>query len=114
MDTVRTIYCDSENATVKADKSFVLDIPGGISVAEGARTYIDAVSFTNVFSEKVTDKNDEVFVQTLTNKSLLDPADASFAWSYSGTPFAQGLQGTYDVAQPRSTARLETSLWQDP
>ena len=64
---------------------------GGISVAEGARTYIESVSFTNVFSEKVSE-NDELYVRTLTNKSLRDPSDATFAWSYSGTPFAQGLQ----------------------
>ena len=94
MDTVRTIYCDSENATVKADKSFVLDIPGGISVAEGARTYIDAVSFTNVFSEKVTDKNDEVFVKTLTNKSLLETRTPQF-------PVVLHLRERRDMNTPR-------------
>ena len=56
MDTIRTLYADSENAVEKADKSFVLEIPGGISVGEGARTYMDSVSFTNVFSEKVSEK----------------------------------------------------------
>ena len=113
MDTIRTLYCDSENAQERADKSFVLDIPGGVSVAEGARTFIDAVSFTNVFSEKVSDANDELYVRTLTNKTLLDPSDASFNWSYSGTPFDRTLEGTYDVEMRRSLASLEEYSWQD-
>ena len=57
MDVIRTLYVDSSNATEHADKSFTLDIPGGLSGAEGARTYVANVALTNVFSERVADES---------------------------------------------------------
>ena len=43
----------------------------------------------------------------------MDPSDASFNWSYSGTPFDRTLTGTYDVKMRRSLALLQEYSWQD-
>ena len=93
MDVIRTLYVDSSNATEHADKSFTLDVPGGLSVAEGARTYVDNISLTNVFSERIDDDSDEIYVKTVVNESLLNPANATFNWSYTGTPFDAPWRG---------------------
>ena len=44
MDTIRTCYIDSHNAKER-NGSYVYDLVGGISVPEGARVFIDNVSF---------------------------------------------------------------------
>ena len=53
MDTIRTVYLDSAHS-VERNGSYVYDLQGGIAVPEGARVYVDNVSFTNTFSEEVT------------------------------------------------------------
>ena len=114
MDVIRTLYVDSSNATEHADKSFTLDIPGGLSVAEGARTYVDNVALTNVFSERVDDDSDEIYVKTVVNESLLNPADQTFSWSYTGTPFDRALAGTYLAEQRQWTFTPDAQRWVDP
>ena len=44
MDTIRTCYIDAANA-VERNGSYVYDLQGGIAVPEGARVFIDNVSF---------------------------------------------------------------------
>ena len=114
MDVIRTLYVDSSNATEHADKSFTLDVPGGLSVAEGARTYVDNVALTNVFSERVDDDSDEIYVKTVVNESLLNPADQTFNWSYTGTPFDRALAGTYLAEQRQWTFSPDAQRWVDP
>ena len=55
MDTVRSLYIDSANAKER-NGSYVYDLVGGIAVPEGARVFIDNVSFTNTFSEEVSER----------------------------------------------------------
>ena len=63
MDTIRTCYIDSHNAKER-NGSYVYDLVGGISVPEGARVFVDNVSFTNTFSEEVAEENQFVYLQT--------------------------------------------------
>ena len=63
MDTIRTCYIDSVNA-VERNGSYVYDLQGGSAVPEGARVFIDHVSFQNQFSEEVSEENQFVHVQT--------------------------------------------------
>ena len=46
MDTIRTVYIDSQHSTER-NGSYVYDLQGGIAVPEGARVFVDNVSFTN-------------------------------------------------------------------
>ncbi len=55
MDTIRTIYVDSSHASER-NGSYNYDLQGGIAVPEGARVMVDNVSFTNTFSEEVSEK----------------------------------------------------------
>ena len=59
MDTIRTVYIDSQHSTER-NGSYVYDLQGGIAVPEGARVFVDNVSFTNTFSEEVTKDNQSV------------------------------------------------------
>ena len=56
MDTIRTCYIDSSNAK-ESNGSYVYDLVGGIAVPEGARVFIDNVSFCNTFSEEISEEN---------------------------------------------------------
>ena len=59
MDTIRTVYLDSAHS-VERNGSYVYDLQGGIAVPEGARVYVDNVSFTNTFSEEVTENTNDI------------------------------------------------------
>ena len=104
MQTTRTLFTDSLYAT-EHEGTYTLDIPGGISIAEGARLFVDSISFTNTFSEAVDAKTDELYVKTLVNKGVLNPSSNTFAWSWEkadgsvALPTQQTLGGTYDIAQ---------------
>ena len=76
MDTIRTCYIDSHNAKER-NGSYVYDLVGGISVPEGARVFIDNVSFTNTFSEEVAEENQFVYLQTFESDSVTDLSDES-------------------------------------
>ena len=56
MDTIRTVYVDSQYAAEQNGK-YTYDLVGGISVPEGARVFVDNISFTNTFSEEVDETN---------------------------------------------------------
>ena len=77
MDTVRSLYIDSANAKER-NGSYVYDLVGGIAVPEGARVYIDNVSFTNTFSEEVSEENQYAYLQTFESDSVTDLSDQSY------------------------------------
>ena len=64
MDTIRTVYIDSQHASER-NGSYIYDLQGGIAVPEGARVMIDNVSFTNTFSEEVTEENKWAFLKNI-------------------------------------------------
>ena len=80
MDTLRTLFVDSANA-VERNGSYVYDLQGGIAVPEGARVYIDNVSFTNTFSEEVTEENKWAYLKTFKPGTAVDIRDRLFAFS---------------------------------
>ena len=51
MDTIRTVYVDSQYAT-ESNGKYTYALLGGIAVPEGARVCVDNISFTNTFSEE--------------------------------------------------------------
>ena len=61
MDTIRTAYLDSAYAEETSVGNFKYNIVGGLSVPEGARCFIDNISFTNTFSNVIGEKNNQVF-----------------------------------------------------
>ena len=61
MDTIRTAYIDSAYAEETTPGNFKYNIVGGLSVPEGARCFIDNISFTNTFSNVIGEKNNQVF-----------------------------------------------------
>ena len=63
MDTIRTVYIDSQHSTER-NGSYVYDLQGGIAVPEGARVFVDNVSFTNTFSEEMTTDNTDKKTKT--------------------------------------------------
>ena len=85
MDTIRTVYLDSAHS-VERNGSYVYDLQGGIAVPEGARVFVDNVSFTNTFSEEVTENNNFVYAQTFEGTQVPNPADQDFMFGYQGEP----------------------------
>ena len=77
MDTIRTCYIDAANATER-NGSYVYDLQGGIAVPEGARVFIDNVSFQNQFSEEVSEENQFAYLQTFESDSVKDLSDENF------------------------------------
>ena len=113
MDTIRTVYLDSLHSTER-NGSYTYDLQGGIAVPEGARVYVDNVSFTNTFSEEGTSDNNCVYLQTFESTSVKSPADNSFAFVYNGGP-AKDLLHCVEVAveQPMHLAILALTTWTD-
>ena len=60
MDRIRTAYIDSLYAEETGTGQFHYPIAGGLSVPDGSRVYVDNVSFTNIFSNRLTGSNDQV------------------------------------------------------
>ena len=77
MDTVRSLYIDSANAKER-NGSYIYDLVGGIAVPEGARVFIDNVSFTNTFSEEVSEENQYAHLQSFERDSVNDLSDQSY------------------------------------
>ena len=78
MDTIRTCYIDAANA-VERNGSYVYDLQGGIAVPEGARVFVDNVSFQNQFSEEISEENQFVYLQTFESDSAKDLSDQSLS-----------------------------------
>ena len=58
MDTIRTVYVESQFADKLRDGSYVMNIPGTLSVPDGSRAYVDNICFTNIFSSSIDETND--------------------------------------------------------
>ena len=113
MDTIRTCYIDSHNAKER-NGSYVYDLVGGIAVPEGARVFIDNVSFTNTFSEEVAEENQFVYLQTFESDSVVDLSDENFVFSYAGDPKKDLLHSDQVVAlQPILRSNLTSTPWTD-
>ena len=85
MDTIRTVYIDSQHSTER-NGSYVYDLQGGIAVPEGARVYVDNVSFTNTFSEEVTEDNQFLYLKTFESTQVPDFNDQVFTFGTDGPP----------------------------
>ena len=79
MDTIRTVYIDSQHSTER-NGSYVYDLQGGIAVPEGARVFVDNVSFTNTFSEEVTQDNQFLYLQSFESTQVPDFTDQPFVF----------------------------------
>ena len=106
---LHSLYIDSNYATKDASNRYTYDLIGGVTVPEGARVYVDNISFTNTFSEKVDDKSDELYVKTRTHNNLRDPSGVLFNWTYNGVLNDHLLAGTYAIKQPWYFADLATT-----
>ena len=106
---LHSLYIDSNYATKDASNRYTYDLIGGVTVPEGARVYVDNISFTNTFSEKVDDKSDELYVKTRTHKNLRDPSGVNFDWTYRGVLNDHLLAGTYAIKQHWFYADLATT-----
>ena len=79
MDTIRTAYIDSAYAEETTPGNFKYNIVGGLnSVPEGARCFIDNISFTNTFSNVIGEKNNQVYLKTATNTAKVTQADRTY------------------------------------
>ena len=106
---LRSLYIDSNFAKKDASNRYQYDLVGGIAVPENSRVYVDNISFTNTFSEKVDEKSNELYVKTRTHNNLRDPSGVLFNWTYNGVLNDHLLAGTYAIKQPWYFADLETS-----
>ena len=113
MDTIRTLYLSSATAQEK-NGTYTYDLKGGIAVPEGARVFVDNVSFTNTFSEEVTEDNRVLYLQAFESSSVSDPGDKDFTFAYNGIP-AKDLLHSNEVVlqQPFLQANLPSTTWSD-
>ena len=113
MDTIRTVYCDSQHARER-NGTYILDLQGGIAIPEGARTMVDNVSFTNTFSEEVTEENKWVYMKTFEEGTATDVRDKDwgFAWD-SGPQKKNAMHGNVQVRQGLYQPVLSRTRWKD-
>ena len=113
MNTIRTVYLDSAHS-VERNGVYVYDLQGGIAVPEGARVFVDNVSFTNTFSEEVTENINFVYTQTFESSQVPNLADQDFMFGYQGEPQKDLLHCTDLIAtQPLLKANLPITAWTD-
>ena len=106
---LRSLYIDSNFAKKDASHRYQYDLVGGIAVPENSRVYVDNISFTNTFSERVDGNSDELYVKTRKHKNLRDPSGLNFDWTYNGVLNDHLLAGTYVIQQHYFFADLETT-----
>ena len=106
---LRSLFIDSNFAKKDVNNRYTYDLVGGITVPENSRVYVDNISFTNTFTERVDDESDELYVKTRTHKNLRDPSGVLFNWAYSGVLNDHLLAGTYAIKQPWYFADLNTT-----
>ena len=78
---LRSLFIDSNFAKKDVHHRYTYDMVGGISVPENSRVYVDNISFTNTFTERVDGNSDELYVKTRTHNNLRDPSGVLFNWS---------------------------------
>ena len=105
---LRSLYIDSNFAKKDVSHRCQYDLVGGVAVPENSRVYVDNISFTNTFSEKVDEKSNELYVKTRTHNNLRDPSDVLFNWTYNGVLNDHLLAGTYAIKQHYFFADLST------
>ena len=103
---------DSMYAEEQRPGEFHYNVIGGLSVPEGSRVYVDNITFTNVFSNRITDSNDQVLLKTETNTAKVTPADRTYAWTYAGFPTSRLLSGEYDMKQKAFSVAVDQSTYQ--
>ena len=108
---LRSLYIDSNFAKKDASNRYQYDLVGGIAVPENSRVYVDNISFTNTFSEKVDGNSDELYVRTRKHKDLRDPSGVNFNWTYNGVLNDHLLAGTYAIKQHWYYADLTATTW---
>ena len=81
MDRIRTVYIDSAYAE-EENNVFQYNTIGGLSVPEGSRVYVDNISFTNTFSNRIGSNNNQILLKTETNTAKVTPADRTYNWTY--------------------------------
>ena len=112
MDTIRTVYIDSQHSTER-NGSYVYDLQGGIAVPEGARVFVDNVSFTNTFSEEMTENNQFLYLQTFESTQVKDFTDQQFVF-VADTPKKDLLHSIEVVAMQKIfEAHLAITHWTD-
>ena len=113
MDTIRTVYIDSQHSTER-NGSYVYDLQGGIAVPEGARVFVDNVSFTNTFSEEMTADNQFLYLETFESTQVPDFADQVFTFGTDGPPAKDLLHSIEVVAMQRILEpNLAITHWTD-
>ena len=88
---------DAAYADENLPGQYTYNVTGGVQVPEGSRVYLDNISFTNVFSDSITAKNDELYIETSVNSGQVPPADTTYDWTYAGVPTDRLLSGQYDL-----------------
>ena len=113
---LRTLYIDSNFATKDSNNRYTYDFVGGVAVPENSHVFVDNISFTNTFSEKVDEKSNELYVKTRSHNNLRDPSDVLFNWTYNGVLNDHLLAGTYEIKQHYFFTDLETTAttWATP
>ena len=111
---LRSLYIDSNFASTDASNRYQYDPVGGIAVPEISRVYVDNISFTNTFSEKVDGDSDELYVRTRKHKDLRDPSGVNVDWTYTGMLADHLYAGTYDVMQKYYFADITATTWSTP
>ena len=74
---------------------------------------IDNVSFTNTFSEEVTEENKWAFLKTFTPGTALGIRDQSFGFGWDGDPKKNRLHGSVGVKETLYTPSLSRTYWND-
>ena len=111
---LRSLYIDSNFAKKDANNRYQYDLVGGVAVPENSRVYVDNISFTNTFSEKVDDNSDELYVKTRKHKDLRDPSGVGFSWTYNGVLADHLYAGTYNIMQKYCFADVTATTWATP
>ncbi len=72
MDTIRTLYVSAYQAVKNENDTYDLNIVGGISVADGARVYVDNIAMTNNVCEEITEADKWVYLKTFEQVDVPD------------------------------------------
>ena len=86
MDTIRTLYVSADQAVKTPSNTYELNLVGGISVAEGARVYVDNIAMVNNVCEEVDGKNDQVYVGAFASRNVLDLRNEQMTFATSNGP----------------------------
>ena len=89
------------------------NLQGGIALPEGARVFVDNVSFTNAFSEEVTEENKWAYLKTFKPGSAVDIRDRLFSYSWQAGPRKNTMHGKVQIKQNLFMPILSRTHWKD-